>query len=602
MRKTGGEFDGGIVVPSIRIKSGGSLTISDETDTPLITLGTNTGKTHIDNTGNLVTGTGTTISEGRTALSSKYASLSGNNTFEGANIFSGNLTANGTNSIDGFSKTGQDSTYLKSTDAANTYAPKADYLTTATANSTYLKSTDAVNTYALKADYLTTATASSTYLTKDDAVNYYAPLTNPTFTGTVTINPEGTRTGSLRINGISSTNPGFLSINDSSNSTVPNIVLGRPTSAYAFTSKSGQTDVQNPLYPKSFIDSTGKITGTSEIRVRGESANVPGVLTAYGYTSSISPSVQFGAVTQNGSGIDVNGNLSTFGSITSTSSANNIGGYTKTGQDSNYLKTGDAANTYAPKSSPTFTGNVTIGANGSLTINEGTTNNPLITLGKATEQGKTYIDSSGNLVTGINTSITEAGTSLNSKYAPGNANYALRTDLDSYLTTANASSTYAPKNNPTFVGNVKVQGNSAGIPGNIILYDGTANGGVAAISLNNPGISTPATCKSYIDSNGNITGTGTLTMRGNGAGGILILNDGANVGATTNSTTPGTLPNIVLGKVVFVPGTTPSGTLGKSYIDSNGNIMTTGNTNSFVRRATTHNVAINGIGSSIVFS
>ena len=346
---------------------------------------------------------------------------------------------------DGSSITKTTSSYLKQSDAVNTYATKSsvssventlydtvyninntyapkenptftgtvtfpdnstitNYLKSATASSTYLTQSSASNTYLSKAtaeeDYLQISTALGNFLTTNTAAETYAPITNPTLFGTVTFNAEGTAitdylkkstaedTYATRNNAFFS---GILTFPDAS---VPEDYLLETVANSDYLKKTDatstyltQTNAASTYAPLASPTFTGTVT-------------FPDNSTITNYLKSATASSTY--LTQS--------NASSTYLSKETAEEDYLQISTALG---NFLSMNTAAETYAPKASPTFTDTVT------------------------------FVDTS----TTPNTSTTIT-------------DYLKSSDASStYLSQTDAASTYAPLVSPTFTGNIVLNGN-----------------------------------------------------------------------------------------------------------------------------------------------
>ena len=232
---------------------------------------------------------------------------------------------------DGSSITKTTSSYLKQSDAANTYATKSsvssventlydtvyninntyapkenptftgtvtfpdnstitNYLKSATASSTYLTQSSASNTYLSKAtaeeDYLQISTALGNFLTTNTAAETYAPKANPTFTDTVTFNTEGTAiTDYLKTSTAASTyatknNSFFTGILTFPDGSVPEDYLLQTTANSDYLNKTDatstyltQTNAASTYAPKVSPTFTGTISLNGDVTLASASTN-----------------------------------------------------------------------------------------------------------------------------------------------------------------------------------------------------------------------------------------------------------------------------------------------------------------------------------------
>lgn len=246
---------------------------------------------------------------------------------------------------------------------------------------------------------------------KSSSLSNYAPLQNPTFTGKVTL-PDGST--------ITKSTSSYLKQTDAVNT---------------YATKSSVTSVENTLYDT--IDNLNNTYATKENPTFTGTVTFPDNSTITNYLKSATASSTY--LTQSSA------------SSTYLSKATAEEDYLQISTAlGNFLSTNTAAETYAPKANPTFTGTVTFNT-------EGTTITDYL---KTSTAASTYATKNNSFFTGI---LTFPDGSVPEDYllqTTANSNYLNKTDAAStYLTQTNAAATYAPKASPTFTGNIVLNGN-----------------------------------------------------------------------------------------------------------------------------------------------
>jgi len=604
----GATFTGDVKVGGITLKSSDS---SISTSGNISTTGS--GNISTTGTGTISTASGT-ISEAGKFLSSTYASLGGANTFTGQNTFNENVVIGNNKSltINNAATTPAPIVSLNtSTTNAKTYIDNSGNLnTTATINGYAKLSADnmfsGLNTFSGKNTFSNDVTISNNKsLIINDASSTPNTLIslNPAIAGSVTSSGNIIGTGVLTVKGTGTGNaPGIININDASNNTTPAISLGTSSWAKTYIDGTGNIVIGNnksltindasatpiPIVSlnstsgtKSYIDSNGNIVGTGEMTVRG-SGGVGGALTLNDASNTIAaPNITLGKVS---AGLTTASQLRTLG-VTYIDSAGNLtarGGVTINGTDSanpGFLSINDTSSSTIPN----------------ILLGKTSTQMPF-----STQQGnlntsfpKTFIDSSGALtatreITINNIPGTTALTSFPGKltvrgsgYASGSAAIGqifLQNQQNSSSAisfgSSNGTRSYIDNNgNILGTGGLTVKGTSTtvsgiGVGGTITLNDNTVNGGAAAITLNTTGGS-----KAYIDNAGKMGTAGAIYATGFSASGAVPANGGINA---TTITTSG---NISTSGNIFTTGSGNISTTGTGNISSFGTIGTTGNIN-----------------------